>query len=58
MNGAVPGSTYKNGMQALDKVRLAVNVIGGAGVGAIAFTGWRNHVKRKAERLGDLAPQE
>ena len=52
MNGAVPGSTYKNGMQAVDKLRLAVNIIGGGGIGAIAITGWLNHKKRKLERMG------
>lgn len=51
MNGAVPGSTYKNGMQALDKIRIAVNVIGGGGIGAIGITGWLNHKKRKLERM-------
>ncbi|MBR3383603.1 MAG: glycoside hydrolase family 3 C-terminal domain-containing protein [Atopobiaceae bacterium] len=51
MNGAVPGSVYKPGMQPLDKIRLAVNVLGGGGIGAIAITGWLNHLKRKKERL-------
>ena len=51
MNGAIPGSVYKPGMQPLDKIRLAVNVIGGGGIGAIAITGWLNHLKRKKERL-------
>ena len=51
MNGAVPGSEYKNGMQALDKLRLAVNIIGGGGIGAIGITGWINHKKRQLERM-------
>ena len=50
MNGAIPGSTYVPGMQPLDKVRLAVNIIGGGGIAAIVGTGIRNHIKRKAER--------
>lgn len=51
MNGAVPGSAYKNGMQPLDKLRLAVNLIGGGGVGAIGITSWINHKKRQLERM-------
>ena len=58
MNGAVPGSTYKPGMQMIDKIRMGVSLIGGGGVAAIGITGWLNHKKRKLERLGDLAPQE
>ncbi len=51
MNGAVPGSEYKNGMQAVDKLRLAVNIIGGGGIGTIGITGWINHKKRQLERM-------
>ncbi|MBP3894087.1 MAG: fibronectin type III-like domain-contianing protein [Atopobiaceae bacterium] len=50
MNGAVPGSVYKPGMQPLDKIRLAASVIGGGGIAAIGITGWLNHKKRKLER--------
>ena len=50
MNGAVPGSVYKPGMQPLTKIRLAVSLVGAGGIGLCAFTGWRNHIKRKAER--------
>lgn len=52
MNGAVPGSVYKPGMQMVDKVRLGVNVLGGGGIAAIGITGWLNHKKRKLERMG------
>lgn len=50
MNGAVPGSAYVPGMQPLDRIRLAVNIISGVGLAAILGTGIRNHVKRKKER--------
>ena len=50
MNGAVPGSVYKPGMQPLTKIRIAASVISGAGIAACLFTGWRNHLKRKKER--------
>lgn len=50
MNGAVPGSVYKPGMQPLTKIRIAANVLGGGGIGACAITGWMNHLKRKKER--------
>ena len=50
MNGAVPGSVYKPGMQPLTKIRIAASVIGAGGIGACLFTGWRNHLKRKKER--------
>ncbi|MBP3884113.1 MAG: glycoside hydrolase family 3 C-terminal domain-containing protein [Olsenella sp.] len=58
MNGAVPGSVYQPGLQALDKIRIAVNVLGVVGIGACVFTGWRNHVKRKAEREEAAAERE
>jgi hypothetical protein len=38
-------------MQAVDKLRLAVNIIGGGGIGAIGITGWINHKKRQLERM-------
>lgn len=50
MNGAVPGSVYKPGMQPLSKIRLAASLIGGGGIAAIGITGWLNHKKRKLER--------
>ena len=50
MNGAVPGSVYKPGMQPLDKIRLAASILGGGGIAAIGITGWLNHKKRKLER--------
>lgn len=50
MNGAVPGSVYKPGMQPLTKIRIAASVISGAGIATCLFTGWRNHLKRKKER--------
>ena len=50
MNGALPGSVYKPGMQPLAKIRIAASVIGAGGIGACLFTGWRNHLKRKKER--------
>ena len=50
MNGAVPGSVYKPGMQPLHRIRLIVSLVSGAGIGLVALTGWRNHLKRKKER--------
>ena len=50
MNGAVPGSVYKPGMQPLDRIRLIVSLVSGGGIGLVALTGWRNHLKRKKER--------
>ena len=50
MDGAMPGSVYKPGMQKVEALMLGVNVVAVAGLALIGFTGWRNHVKRKAER--------
>ena len=50
MQGVMHGSVYKPGLQKIDAVRIALNVVGVAGLALIGFTGWRNHVKRKAER--------
>ncbi len=49
-NGAMHGSKVSFGLQALDKIQIALNVVCIAGLGLIGFTAWRNHVKRKAER--------
>ena len=50
MDGAMPGSVYKPGMQKVEMLMLGINVVSVLGLGLIGFTGWRNHVKRKAER--------
>ncbi len=50
MNGAAPGAQYVPGMQKVQALMLGVNVVSVVGLGLIGFTGWRNHVKRKAER--------
>ena len=50
MDGAMPGSVYKPGMQTVEKIMLGINVVSVVGLGLIGFTAWRNHVKRKAER--------
>ena len=51
MNGAMPGGVLRFHMPLLTKVQIGVNVVGVAGLGLIGFTAWRNHVKRKAERV-------
>lgn len=50
MNGSMPGSIYKPGVQFATKVRIGINVVGVAGIALIVWTGWRNHKKRAAER--------
>ena len=50
MQGVMHGSVYKPGIQKIDQIRIALGVVSVVGLGLIGFTGWRNHVKRKAER--------
>ena len=50
MNGAMHGSVLKFGLTMVNKVQIAINVVGVVGIGLVCFTAWRNHVKRKAER--------
>ena len=50
MNGAVPGSTYVNGMQPLTAARIGVSAVSGVLLALLAGTGIRNHFKRKRER--------
>ena len=50
MDGAMPGSVYKPGMQKVEMLMAGINVVCVLGLALIGFTGWRNHVKRKAER--------
>lgn len=50
MEGAMPGSAYAPGLQAVDKVRIGVTAGGAAVIALVFWTGWRNHKKRAAER--------
>lgn len=50
MEGAMPGSAYAPGLQAVDKVRIGVTAGGAAVIVLVFWTGWRNHKKRAAER--------
>jgi beta-glucosidase len=50
MEGAMPGSVYVPGLQAVDKVRIGVTAGGAAVIALVFWTGWRNHKKRAAER--------
>lgn len=50
MQGAVPGSVYKPGLQAMDRARIAVNVIAIVSLALLAGTGWRNHKRNQRER--------
>ena len=50
MQGVMHGSVYQPGIQKVQMVQIAINVVGVVGLALIGFTGWRNHVKRKAER--------
>ena len=50
MDGVMHGSVYKPGIQTYDIMMTTINVVCVAGLALIGFTGWRNHVKRKAER--------
>ena len=58
MQGVMHGSVYKPGIQKIDQIRIALGVVSVAGLGLIGFTGWRNHVKRKAERAEAAAANE
>ena len=51
MNGAMHGSVWVDGPQKLDYVRWIGTGVSLVGLGLIGFTGWRNHVKRRAERV-------
>lgn len=53
MNGAMRGSVWKDGPQKVDKLRWTATGISVVGLALIFFTGWRNHVKRKAERAAE-----
>ncbi len=55
MNGAAPGAQYVPGTQKIPMIMTVINVVGVAGLAPIGFTGWRNHVKRKAERAAERA---
>ena len=50
MEGSVPGSVYRPGVQVATKVQVGINIVGVAGIALVAWTGWRNHKKRQAER--------
>ena len=50
MDGVMHGSVYKPGTQKVEMLMIVINVVSVVGLGLIGFTGWRNHVKRKAER--------
>ena len=50
MQGVMHGSVYQPGIQKVQMVQIAINVVGVVGLALIGFTAWRNHVKRKAER--------
>lgn len=50
MEGAMPGSAYAPGLQAVDKVRIGVTAGGAVVIALVFWTGWRNHKKRAAER--------
>lgn len=55
MEGAMPGSAYVPGLQAVDKVRIGVTAGGAAVIALVFWTGWRNHKKRVAERAAAAA---
>ncbi len=55
MEGAMPGSVYVPGLQAVDKVRIGVTAGGAAVIALVFWTGWRNHKKRAAERAAAAA---
>lgn len=55
MEGAMPGSAYAPGLQAVDKVRIGVTAGGAAVIALVFWTGWRNHKKRAAERAAAAA---
>lgn len=55
MEGAMPGSAYAPGLQAVDKVRIGVTAGGAAVIALVFWTGWRNHKKRVAERAAAAA---
>ena len=57
MQGVMHGSVYKPGIQKIDQIRIALGVVSVVGLGLIGFTGWRNHVKRKAERAEAAAEE-
>ncbi len=48
MEGAAPGSVYKEPMQTADLLRIVVDVIGVGGIALVAFSEYR-HYKRKHE---------
>ena len=50
MQGVMHGSVYKPGTQKVEMLMMGINVVGVVGLALIGFTGWRNHVKRRAER--------
>ena len=52
MQGAAPGSVYKNGLQKLQLIQYLVTGIGALLLALIVGTGIRNHHKRKIERQG------
>ena len=55
MEGAMPGSVYVPGLQAVDKVRIGVTAGGAVVIALVFWTGWRNHKKRAAERAAVAA---
>lgn len=55
IEGAMPGSAYAPGLQAVDKVRIGVTAGGAAVIALVFWTGWRNHKKRAAERAAAAA---
>ena len=55
MEGAMPGSAYAPGLQAVDKVRIGVTAGGAVVIALVFWTGWRNHKKRAAERAAAAA---
>ena len=55
MEGAMPGSVYVPGLQAVDKVRIGVTAGGDVVIALVFWTGWRNHKKRAAERAAVAA---
>lgn len=55
MEGAMPGSVYVPGTQAVTKVTIAVNVVSIGLMALVFWTGWRNHKKRAAERAAAAA---
>ena len=57
MDGSMPGSILRYGIQATGKIRIAINVVGVVGLGLLGFTAWRTHKRRSAERTAERSAE-